>query len=994
MCHRELFMALFFILVACFGFAQAQDLAPHYPNTQELTIPFTPPHKALEMMEVPDGFEVSLFAHEPDVHQPIAMTFDAKGRLWVVENYTYSDRKEDFNNDDLHDRVLIFEDQDNDGKFDQRKVFWDQGNKLTGIEIGRGGVWLTAAPELIFIPDRDRDDVPDGPPQVILDGFDDKVIRHNMVNGLRWGPDGWLYSRHGILAVSYVGKPGATISQRLPMNCCVWRYHPEREIVEIVAEGGTNFWGFDFDEHGEMFVINTVIGHLFHVVPGARYDRMYGTHSNPYTWQTIEQTADHVHWATNEKWSDARGGIKLAGRVSDATDRAGGGHAHSGFMIYQGDNWPAAFRGRALTLNFHGRRMNQERLVRDGNSFIGKHGPDIFRTSDPWFRGVELSYGPDGAVYVLDWSDIGECHERDGIHRTSGRIFKISYGQPAKPTFADLNQLDEAELRDLFSHENAWYRRMARRILADRESLAEDKQVEQQAATNSHARLSALWSSYPSASTEQLLRHLESADEHVRKWAVRLLADQKIESPQAAARLVELADDQSPLVRLYLASALNRLDSKSAFALATKLVGYESDMQDRVQPKLIWHRIEPLIADDYERSMDLFAASKSQQLRRNIARRLACDPKQQSEMLERLVGYLLNESAGQADVLHGIKLALQGRRQVSAPESWPSLLKQVAQLDAESAKLVAEIRPIFGDGLSLDHLRSIAADKRADTDARRQAIASLAQFAEPASLLPLFKSLLRDHNFRETVVKAISVCQEPEVASLVLKEFPKLNATGKQQAIDTLCSRKPWTQQLLVAIEKGRIAASELTAWHARQIQLYGDERLTQQLEQVWGQVRGSNEQRIAQIDQLRQSMPPQTLASADLSAGKKLFTDNCATCHVLFGEGGNVGPDLTGADRKNLNYLLENIIDPSASVATTYRSSIVALEDGRQLTGVVLDNDGQTLKLQTKTERLVLELSAIEDIKTTELSLMPDNLIDKLSEEEKVDLFGFLMSQ
>jgi len=242
------FLVAWFICLSHGSLLAAQDEHLEIPNTQKESIPFTPPQKALEAIEVPEGFQVTLFAHEPDVHQPIAMTFDERGRLWVVENYTYSDRKENFN-EQLNDRVVIFEDADNDGEFDSRKVFWDQGKKLTGIELGRGGVWLTAAPELIFIPDTDRDDVPDGPPQVILDGFDDHVIRHNIVNGLRWGPDGWLYSRHGILAVSYVGKPGSTRSQRTPMNSCVWRYHPERDVLEIVAEGGTNFWGLDFNQH-------------------------------------------------------------------------------------------------------------------------------------------------------------------------------------------------------------------------------------------------------------------------------------------------------------------------------------------------------------------------------------------------------------------------------------------------------------------------------------------------------------------------------------------------------------------------------------------------------------------------------------------------------------------------------------------------------------------------------------------------------------------------
>ncbi len=266
------------------------------PNTQSLDVPFTTPQAALDAIQLPPGFKANLYASEPDVHQPIAMTMDERGRLWVAECFTYSDRSQNYDTE-LNDRILIFEDKDNDGRFDDRKVFWEGGKKLTGIEIGFGGVWVTCAPTFMFIPDADKDDIPDGPPQVLLDGFEDDVIRHNIVNGLRWGPDGWLYGRHGIQATSFVGPPGATESQRVPMNCAIWRYHPTAHQFEIVAQGGTNPWGFDYDEHGEMFMINTVIGHLFHVVPGA---------VSPYVWFSLQFTHLPGHRANSRPFSLGR----------------------------------------------------------------------------------------------------------------------------------------------------------------------------------------------------------------------------------------------------------------------------------------------------------------------------------------------------------------------------------------------------------------------------------------------------------------------------------------------------------------------------------------------------------------------------------------------------------------------------------------------------------------------------------------------------------------
>ena len=183
---------------ACMSPAAEQTLF----NTQELTSPFTSAADALKGITLPKGFTVQLSAAEPEVQQPIAMAWDSRGRLWVAECYTYANSQLRFDTR-MKDRILIFEDTNSDGVLDRRKVFWDKGSHIAGIEVGFGGVWVAAAPSILFIPDRNRDDVPDGEPEVVLDGFDSDRVRHNVVNGLRWGPDGWLYGRHGILATSH-----------------------------------------------------------------------------------------------------------------------------------------------------------------------------------------------------------------------------------------------------------------------------------------------------------------------------------------------------------------------------------------------------------------------------------------------------------------------------------------------------------------------------------------------------------------------------------------------------------------------------------------------------------------------------------------------------------------------------------------------------------------------------------------------------------------------
>ncbi|HVY72082.1 MAG TPA: PVC-type heme-binding CxxCH protein, partial [Verrucomicrobiae bacterium] len=389
------------LLMTALAVGNAADFPEPVNSEKDPGAPMSPAEAAAGFT-VPPGFRCTLFAGEPDVRQPIAIALDARGRLWVAECYTYAERPLGY---DLRqrDRIVVFEDSDNDGRFDKRTVFWDGPQRLTSIEVGLGGVWALCVPNLLFIPDRNADAIPDGPPVTILDGFDFTNTQHNMANGLRWGPDGWLYGRHGILGTSKVGPPGTADAGRTTLGPGVWRYHPARHEVEMVTHGTTNPWGMDWDEHGEAFHINTVIGHLWEVIPGAHFRRMFGDDSNPRIYRLIDQHADHLHWDTREVWSDVR---KLG--VTPTSSQAGGGHAHTGLMIYLGDNWPDEYRGKLFTINYHGRRLNMDSLVREGSGYTGKHGADFAQAADKWFRGIDLMYGPDGGVFVADWSDTGE----------------------------------------------------------------------------------------------------------------------------------------------------------------------------------------------------------------------------------------------------------------------------------------------------------------------------------------------------------------------------------------------------------------------------------------------------------------------------------------------------------------------------------------------------------------------------------------------------------
>src|SRR4051812_35781072 len=216
--NAQVFYSSLVVLLIPGGPAEAEG-PREVRDTQQETIALTSPGKAAAGFELPEGFLVSVFAAEPDVRQPIGVTTDSRGRLWVAENFTYSERDVNF---DLtqRDRIVILEDADQDGRAERRTVFWDQGQRLTSVAVGFGGVWALCPPNLVFLSDRNGDDVPDGEPEVVLDGWDGGAVRHNIANGLRWGPDGWLYGRHGIQATSRVGKPGTPEERRVALNCC------------------------------------------------------------------------------------------------------------------------------------------------------------------------------------------------------------------------------------------------------------------------------------------------------------------------------------------------------------------------------------------------------------------------------------------------------------------------------------------------------------------------------------------------------------------------------------------------------------------------------------------------------------------------------------------------------------------------------------------------------------------------------------------------------
>ena len=563
-------------------------------------------------MQVPKGFNVTLFAGEPDIKQPIGFCIDDRGRLWVAEANNYPDKKAG-----KKDRIIILEDTDGDGRHDKRIVFYDKLEYVSGIEVGFGGVWVMSIPNFYFIPDADYNGVPDGEPVVLLDGFGTHANSHTIANGFAWGPDGWLYGTHGITNWSLPGKPGTPKEKRRRFEGGVWRYHPVRHVWEPFAIGTTNPWGIDWNEYGHAFVCNCVNPHLFHIIQGAHYEPARNRPTGRFAYERIPTIADHLHF-TNTK-------TIRAGIGTPEEDAAGGGHAHSGTMIYLGDNWPAKYRGDVFMNNIHGRRINHDRLARKGSGYAASHAPDVMRARDPWFVGVTLAYGPDGGVYVSDFSDTGECHHTRNTQKHTGRIYKITFGKP-KPWKGDIGKLNILELVKLQSHPNEWFARHARRVLHERQANTSVLAKTLKSSRSVPLRLRALWALRVTGNLDEkkLEGLLQDSSEHLRAWAIQLLCENRKPSEVARAEFARMAhEDKSPLVRLYLASAMQRLLLKQRVPVLAHLLAHTEDKDDQNLPLMYWYATEPVVSADRVAAVKLLTACQIPKVRQFITHRMA-----------------------------------------------------------------------------------------------------------------------------------------------------------------------------------------------------------------------------------------------------------------------------------------------------------------------------------------------------------------------------------
>ena len=957
------------------------------------------PADAAAAMTVPAGFSVQVFAAEPDVKQPIAMAIDDRGRIWVAEAYEYPRRAPE---GEGTDRILIFEDTDLDGHFDKRTVFAEGLNLISGLEVGFGGVWVGASPYFMFIPDRDGDDVPDSKPQILLDGWHYEDT-HETLNAFIWGPDGWLYGCHGVFTHSVVGKPGTPEDERIPFNAGVWRYHPTLHKFEAFAQGSSNPWGVDFNDRGQAFITACVIPHLYHMIQGGRYQRQGGQHFNRYTYDDIKTIADHLHYAGNIADHAWWGRDEPA--VHASTDAAGGGHAHAGAMIYLGGSWPTRYHDQIFMNNIHGARLNQDILTPRGSGYVGQHGHDFLFAHDQASQIINLRYGPDGQVYFIDWYDMQQCHRSDpSAHdRTNGRIFRLAYNN-APSVKVDLKQLSDTELVELQLNENDWYVRHARRILQERASTAKlqpaaVKRLVEIVTTHQDEtrRLRALWVLHVTRNLpiELVIQLASDKSPYVRGWVVQAVMEQSGDapSPELMLGLASMAlGDPSPIVRLYLASASQKFPINSRWEIMQALLSHADDANDHNLPLMYWYAFEPLVQDDMELALELAQAGKIPVVFRHTIRRIAEIGSE--EAISLLVNALAasSDDSQQAIFLNTMSEAFRGSRSLPMPKNWPELYGKLAQSKNDSIRTQARRLAVkFGDLRALAETRTILSDAAVNLDQRKSALASLLGAKDP-ELAPILQTLIADRGLRREALRGLAAYSDAKTPSIVLAAYRSFTTDERRDALSTLSSRPQYALPLLDAIIAKQIAASDLSADLIRQLGNLGDEAIKHRVAEIWGVVRetAADKKKLAEKYQkiVRDEGP-----KPDLHLGRALFTKSCQQCHKLFAVGHSIGPELTGSNRANLDYLLSNVVDPSAVMAKEYQPLVIVTDSGRTITGLVQAEDDRSLTIATATETIILPRDEIEESSLSQTSMMPDNQWQQLSPHEIRSLVAYLAS-
>jgi len=973
---RSACISLSIVGTICFSALAARAADPVIPHRQ--TKPPNDPRPAEEaakLMTVPPGFTVEVVAAEPDLVNPVAMTFDERGRIWVTESLEYPRRSAGPGKD----RIKILEDTDGDGRAEKVTIFAEGLNIPSGIAVGDGGVWVANAPDLLFLQDTDGDDKADKT-EVIVTGFG-RDDTHELPNSLTWGPDGWLYGLNGVFNPSHIKYRG----KQYDFTCALFRIHPRTRDFELFCEGTSNPWGVAFNNDGDAFISACVIDHLWHLIETAYYHRQGGAYP-PHVWK-LQSVVNYRH--------------QMA--------------AYCGIHWFDSDAYPEQYRDKLYMGNIHGGCINVDKVERNGATYRGIKDEDFLTANDAWFMPIVQKTGPDGCLYVLDWYDRYHCYQdanRDpaGIDRLKGRLYRVRYkDSPRSPKF-DLKKETDDQLIARLASPNVFFRDIAQRLLWERNDPATKKKLEVlifNESASRKTRMHALWSLTAMGPLDlavhgKLYAHKDPA---FRAWCARALGNGKeTKNEWVLQHVSDLANDPDPAVVMQAAIAAPKLYSDGGVGTLFHAMDYAGN--DPTLHSIIWQNLLPQLPQHRAKIVELFADAEDEKKSAFGA------------IAPRLVAWLLSQKeAGAEDVakltlktstlntelicLDMIAKALQsgelgpGAQAIIRKRLESPLIAMLRDGKSEAKQFAAAaVLCHWQNPGAIELVRRAVASSETQPKLRLEAIEAWASSRDPslvASISTLIPpSAAYPQPFRRRVFDALVRYDDPAVASNVLGVYPQLEDDLKPAAIELLTSRVNWSNALLDAIKAGRLSRDAVNVNQIRKLIKSGDKDLAKRVDETWGALRTDrNPQREQVVNKMRDLLRN---TAGDPIAGQAHFSKLCGQCHKIHGVGQDVGPDITVNGRASFEQLLSNVFDPSLVIGNAYRARTVVTSDGRVLTGLPVEESPQRVVLKLQGGKLeTIARSDVEEIEISKLSLMPEGVEVQFKPQELIDLFSFL---
>ena len=996
-CRVWLTSLLVVSLVFCSTPTQAES-----PEVEPLPrVPATSPAEAAATIHLQDGFRAELIAAEPLVTDPIAMTYDENGRAYVVEmnDYPYSDKSHDQawqeQTSEPIGRIRLLEDTDGDGKFDRSTVFADKLSWPSGVAVWKGGVYVTATPDVWYFKDTDGDGRADVR-RKIFKGFR-KYNVQAVMNNLQWGLDHRIYAAGSSNGGNIEPACSETSQEPTRIGRNDFRFDPRVEQFEAIS-GGARF-GHTHDDWGNRFLCD-IRNPVQQVILPARYLRRNRYLPVASTLQDVAESGDAIavfQISPPEPWRVINAQRRAADTATkspfDSTVAKGYVTSSSGVTIYRGAAYPEEYYGDAFIGEVAGNLVMRYKLTPEDVSFTGKRvypDTEFLASTDNWFRPVNFVNAPDGTLHVLDmyretiehpWSmpddlkarvDLTSGRDRGRIYRLLPSRYRPGFTPPPAPRLGDAQT---AELVTELENPNSWWRETAHRLIFERQDATVVPQLRKLLRESSSAvgRLHALWSldGLQALDGDDLHAALSDSDPHIREHAVLLAEPRLVKDSSLLEQVLTRATDESPRVRFQVALTLGEVDDPRA----TMALG-QIARRDSVNKWTLTAVLSSLPRATVPFLLDVLA-----------------DEAFAREEAGRAIVAQLSYIVGARNEPQEIDRVLQAAEQV------PAVQRVVAEnLGAGLKRNGGDLDQIASDpnrtGSQLvSRLLTDARRQALDTDApqstRLEAIELLSYGGFTSVQSPLTELLGSRHppTIQSAAIRALTSFPNSEIAGILLEKHSTLTPAVQAELVDRLMTRTVWIPALLDAVAAGVVPASRIADVRRDIYKQSCNPNIRDRALRLF-----SGDVVTPRATVIAEYQPALSLASDPLR-GEQIFRRECANCHRLNKHGHEVGPNLATIQNRSPEQLLVNLLDPSREVAPNFLEYIVVMNDGRISTGVIASETATSITLrQPEGKQLTVLREDIDIMRNSGKSLMPEGLEKKLTPQHMADLIAYLL--